>query len=120
LGIDLQFSKSDPRRMTTTTLQIEHAILDFDTWRAAFERDPIGRERSGVRSYRILRPFDDPHYVIIELDFDGASEARGFLARLEQVWKAPELSPALPRSAESGGGSKPKTRVVEQVERRSY
>jgi hypothetical protein len=106
--------------MTTATLQIEHAILDFDTWKAAFERDPIGRERSGVRSHRIFRPFDDPLYVIIELDFDGASEARSFLERLEQVWKTPELSPALARSATASGGGKPKTRLVEQVERRSY
>jgi hypothetical protein len=106
--------------MKTATLQIEHAILDFDTWKAAFERDPIGRERSGVRSHRIFRPLDDPHYVIIELDFDGASEARSFLERLEQVWKAPELSPALPRSATARDGGKPKARLVEQVEHRSY
>ena len=31
----------------TCTLKIEHAIVDFDTWKAAFERDPVGRERSG-------------------------------------------------------------------------
>ena len=59
----------------TTTLKIEHAIVNFETWKEAFERDPIGRERSGVRSYRICRPVDDPNYVIIDLDFDGASEA---------------------------------------------
>ena len=52
------------------TVQIEHPIRDFDGWRAAFDRDPAGREASGVRCYRIFRPVDDPKFVIIDLDFD--------------------------------------------------
>jgi hypothetical protein len=64
----------------------------------------VRRVRS-ARSRGIFRPLDDPHYVIIELDFDGASEARRFLERLEQVWKAPELSPAT--SATARGGANP-------------
>jgi hypothetical protein len=37
-------------------LRIEHPVPDYDTWKASFDSDPIGRERSGVRRYRILRP----------------------------------------------------------------
>ena len=41
-------------------VQIEHPIRDFETWKAAFDRDPVQREASGVTSYRIYRPVDDP------------------------------------------------------------
>lgn len=41
-------------------LQIEHPVRDFDAWKAALDSDPVGRERGGVRRYRILRPTDDP------------------------------------------------------------
>lgn len=43
------------------TLQIEHSIKDFDTWKAAFDRDPVNRAASGVVSHRIGRPVDDIH-----------------------------------------------------------
>ena len=33
-----------------TTLRLEHAISDFDLWKSAFDRDPIGREQLGVRA----------------------------------------------------------------------
>ena len=47
-------------------LRIEHRIRDFDTWKEAFDRDPIGREQGGVRRYRVLRPVDDPNYVMVD------------------------------------------------------
>jgi hypothetical protein len=51
-------------------LWIEHPVSDYDAWKAAFDSDPIGRECSGVRRYRILRATDDPNYVMIDLEFD--------------------------------------------------
>ena len=42
-------------------LQIEHPVPDFDGWKQAFDSDPVGREKLGVRRYRILRP------VVVEL-----------------------------------------------------
>lgn len=98
------------------TLKIEHAIRDFETWRAAFDRDPIGRERAGVREYRIARPADDAGYVLVDLDFERAEQAHAFLEGLRQVWARPEQSPGLGRDAPVP----PRTRVVEQVERRAY
>src|SRR5262249_21775323 len=38
-----------------TILHIEHPIRDFDLWKKAFDSDPIGRERSGVRHHQVLR-----------------------------------------------------------------
>jgi hypothetical protein len=90
------------------TLRIEHPIRDYDTWKAAFERDPAGRRKGGVRRYRILRPTDDPNYVMIDLDFDTVGEAEAFLAALHRVWQSPQAAPALAGS--------PQTRIVETVE----
>jgi hypothetical protein len=37
-------------------LRIEHPVPNFDTWKTAFDSDPIGRKQSGMHRYRILRP----------------------------------------------------------------
>jgi hypothetical protein len=96
------------------TLHIEHAIRDFETWKAAFDRDPVGRTQAGVRRYRVSRPTDDPKYVIIDLVFDRADQGTAFLEKLQRVWARPELSPGLAR----GDGAAPRTRIVEEVESR--
>ena len=51
------------------TLGIEHAISDFATWKRAFNRFAEVRQKAGVVSHRIRRPVDDPHYLVIELEF---------------------------------------------------
>ena len=93
-------------------LHIEHPIRDFATWKKAFESDPAGRERSGVRRYQILRPVDDPNYVMIDLDFESAATAETFLVTMREVWQSVAAAPAL-----AGG---PQTRIVEVVERKEY
>jgi hypothetical protein len=108
--------------MANSTLKIEHPIVDFETWRRAFDRDPVGREASGVRGYRIFRPADDPKYVLVDLDFDGPAEARAFLEKLEVVWSTVELSPGLARAPSGPGGAalNPRARILTEVEARTY
>ncbi|WP_211879095.1 hypothetical protein [Pseudarthrobacter albicanus] len=90
------------------TLQIEHGIKDFGTWKAAFDRDPVNRAASGVLAHRISRPVDDPNYVLVELDFDQRSQAEALLENLQsKVWNSPEAAPALQGS--------PKTRILESA-----
>ena len=48
-------------------LRIEHPVSNFDGWKQAFDSDPVGREKSGVRRYRVLRPVDDANYVIMKV-----------------------------------------------------
>lgn len=94
-------------------LRIEHQIRNFDSWKAAFDRDPVGRAQGGVRRYRILRPLDDPNYIMVELEFDSPREAEAFLATLERdVWGSREAAPALMGS--------PRARIVEAVESKEY
>ena len=79
-----------------TTLHIEHAVSDFDRWLTAFERFADARAQAGVVAHRVQRPVDDPHYVVIDLDFDTVDRASSFLTFLRtQVWPSPQNAPAL-------------------------
>jgi hypothetical protein len=71
-------------------LRIEHPVPDFDAWKAAFESDPLGREQSGVHRYTVLRPIDDPNYVMVDVEFDNASEAEAMRAALKEMWRRVE------------------------------
>jgi len=67
-------------------LRIEHAVPNFDAWKKAFDSDPLSRQRSGVRRYRILRPVDDAGYVMVDLEFDTLAEAEATHRALRQLW----------------------------------
>ena len=102
-----------------STLMIEHPIVDFDTWKAAFDRDPAERKKSGVRRYRVFRPADDAKYVIIHLDFDGATEAQAFLESMRKVWSRVELSLGLSRE-DGAFKTSPRARIVEEVDSKDF
>lgn len=71
----------------TATLHIEHAITDYLTWKAAFDRFADARTRGGVRAHRIRLREDDPSQIVIDLDFDTPALAHAFSAFLhESVW----------------------------------
>jgi hypothetical protein len=110
---------TDTREAPMFTLKIEHAIVDFETWKTAFDHDPAGRQQAGVRRYRVFRPVDDPRYVIIDLDFDGAAEAQAFLESLRRLWSRVELTPLLSREPGAVNVS-PQARIVHEVESRVY
>ncbi len=91
-------------------LHIEHPVPDFEAWKAAFDSDPVGRQKSGVRRYRVLRPVDNPNYAIIDLEFDSVNQAESLLAAMQQVWQRV-------------GGTimhDPQWRISEVVETRDY
>ncbi|MDQ4038151.1 MAG: hypothetical protein M3313_07340 [Actinomycetota bacterium] len=91
------------------TLHIEHAIVDYAVWKAAFDRFDEARRSSGVRGHRVQRPVDDGNFVVIDLDFDtveAAEQFRNFLQRT--VWASRENSPAL--------AGTPETRILEPAD----
>ena len=96
----------------TATVRIEHTVVDFDTWKATFDRDPIGREGIGVRSYRITRGADDPNAVGIDLDFDDADAAQRFSGAIRQLWQSPQAGAVL--------ASTPELRILDQAEAHAY
>jgi hypothetical protein len=91
-------------------LQIEHPVMSFESWKQAFDSDPVGREQLGVRRYQILRPVDDPKYVIIELEFDTVREAEALLAAMRKVWSRVEGTIMM----------NPQSRIVEVAETIEY
>jgi hypothetical protein len=91
-------------------LRIEHPVPDFDGWKEAFDRDPVNRERSGVRRHRILRPSDDARYVLVDLEFDEEAEAVAMLASLRGLWNR----------VDGKVMSQPRARIVEVVASREY
>jgi hypothetical protein len=93
-----------------TTLRIEHPVPSFDGWKRAFDSDPMRREASGVRGYRILRPVDDPLFVTVDLEFDGLSEAEAFRAALRELW----------RRVEGTVMQSPRAQILETVEGKAY
>ncbi len=91
-------------------LRIEHPIPNFDGWKQAFESDPVGRKKLGVRRYWISRPVDNANYVMIDLEFDMASQAEAFLAAMRVVWNRVEGTIMM----------NPKAQIVEIVETKGY
>ena len=91
-------------------LQIEHPVADYNSWKKAFDIDPVNRKQSGVKRYRIFRQTDNPNYVIIELEFDKLDEAKKLLAALQGIWK----------QIEGKIITGPKARIIEMVESIQY
>ncbi len=93
-----------------SVLRIEHPVGDFSAWKQAFDSDPVGRERSGVRRYRVLRSVDDPNYVMIDLEFNTPEQARALLDAMRAIWAGPAGAII----------SDPQARIAEQVEEEEY
>ena len=91
-------------------LQIEHPVPDYNNWKKTFDNDPLSRERSGVRRYKIFRQADNPNYVIVELEFDTLDEAKNLLAALQPLWK----------QVEGKVITGPKARIIELAESKEY
>jgi hypothetical protein len=89
-------------------LQIEHKVPSYEGWKKAFDSDPVGRKKSGVNRYQVLRPTDDPNYVIIDLYFDNTEDAVRMLASLSVLWG----------KVEGAVMTGPKARILEIAESR--
>ena len=91
-------------------LRIEHPVPSFEGWKKAFDSDPVGRKKLGVRRYQILRPIDDAKYVMIDLEFNTASQAEALLAAMRGVWSRVQGTIM----------TNPQARIVEAVEVKQY
>ena len=67
-------------------LRIEHPVRDFDGWKEAFDRDPLGREKMQVKQYRVIRPVDNADYVTVDLEFETTAQAETMLQALRGLW----------------------------------
>jgi hypothetical protein len=67
-------------------LRIQHRINSFEGWKKAFDADPIGREKKGVKRYRVCRPTDNPNMVIVDLEFADSKDVAIALEALKKLW----------------------------------
>lgn len=99
---------------TVTVVRVEHPVPDFEAWkRDAFDRDPLGRERSGVRRHRVLRSCSfGPVMAAVELEFESRAEAESFAGALEQMWRRVQRR--------FGWSELPEARLYELAEMETY
>ena len=92
------------RNPKTTTLQ----VIDFAGWKAVFDSYGGAREEAGVMRVHIARQLDDPDFVIVDLGFESAEEARSYLEFLRRnVW--------MPDAYTSVATLSPEARVLQAV-----
>lgn len=111
LDLEPEVTVHETRGAKMPILRIEHPVPDFGAWKDSFDSDPVGRERSGVRRYRVLRPVDDPNYAMVDLEFGSSSEAEAFRAALLGLWRRVEAEGLI---------ASPQARIVEAVESKDY
>lgn len=93
-----------------TILQIEHEVPNYEGWKKAFDNDPIGREKSGVKRYRVYRAADNANYVVVDLEFDNVEGAEMMLQLLRKLWTKVEGSVMM----------NPKTRILNVADSKGY
>jgi hypothetical protein len=92
-------------------LRVEHPVPEYEAWKRMFDSDPVGREKSGVRTYRVQRSSDDPNYVLIDLEFDSLAEAEAMRDALRELWGRMEGPPVI---------DSPQARITEVVESHTF
>lgn len=98
---------------TMFIIRIEHTVPDFESWKKeGFDNDPVDRKGSGVVRYRILRPVNDPKYVMIDLEFNSSIKAEAMLVKLKNLWGNVKTR--------FDWVENPRTHIVEVIEDNSY
>jgi hypothetical protein len=90
-------------------LRVQHSVPDFESWKRAFESDPVDRKGSGVRRYSVYRPVGNPNFVIVDLELETVEAAERLLEKLRRLWAGP--GGAVMRS--------PEAQVIEIVDSKS-
>jgi heme-degrading monooxygenase HmoA len=88
-------------------LLVRHKVEDYERWKPVFDHDHgATRARSGSKVGRILRNADDPHELVILLQWDSVENARRFA-------NADDLREAMQRA---GVADQPDVYFLEEVE----
>lgn len=91
----------------TVTLRVEQKVGTFEDWKKMFDKDPIGRKKSGVSRYSISRSVGDPRFVTIDLEFADSDQAKAFQTALRELWQSPDAQKVM---------QNPQARIMELVE----
>ena len=58
-----------------------HFDTDYDTWKPAFDADPVGRAKVAT-GYSIARGVDNPNDIFLRVEFASVEDAQSFRERL--------------------------------------
>ncbi len=66
-----------------TQVLVKHKVKDYDTWKDVFDNFASTRKTGGEKSYRILRPSENPNDLTLLFEWDTAENARTFMKSSE-------------------------------------
>jgi heme-degrading monooxygenase HmoA len=58
---------------------IRHTVADYGRWKEAFDAHLSSRKRAGETGCRVFHNMEDPHEILVLLDWQTAEEARKFV-----------------------------------------
>src|SRR4051794_31264790 len=73
-----------------TTLHVENTVRDYEAWKETFDTFDRARRDRGVRSYRMTRDHEDPHKVLVDLEFGSTTRAEEFREFLTGLFAMPQ------------------------------
>ncbi|MGK8524700.1 hypothetical protein ACRS6B_25535 [Nocardia asteroides] len=79
----------------TTTVQIDHVVRDYDTWKPMFDAFENFLAQAGARNCRLHRFTHNPNRVLIDLDFDTADAAEAFRDQMRKITGQPRVQEVL-------------------------
>jgi len=57
-------------------------VDDYDTWKAMFDEDTVGRRAAGATGHVVSRAADNPNEGFVRVDFPSVEQAKAFRERL--------------------------------------
>ena len=57
-------------------------VDDYDTWKAMFDDDPVGRRENGATGHVVSRAIDNPNEAFVRVEFPSVEQAVAFRERL--------------------------------------
>jgi hypothetical protein len=99
------------RSRPVTTIVMDMELVDFDSFQALWDEDRTQRGSLGVRNYKIFRPLDNDHEVILHYEVDDVETAEKVVAALRNMLEAGPLGKVIFR---------PDFRICEEVAAGNY
>jgi len=57
-------------------------VDDYDTWKAMFDQDPVGRKENGATGHIVSRATENPNEAFVRVEFPSVEQAAAFRERL--------------------------------------
>jgi hypothetical protein len=93
-------ANADRKELTVPHVLVHQRITEFDRWKEVFDRLGPARAAASCRSTTVFRNREDPHEVLVLLDFDDLTSARQHIssAELRRAWQEAGVTDAGTRS----------------------